>query len=372
MTNVLRDHGSLEEVWEGFSIEGKFIGIKNFELGHINETYIALYDCNNQEKKYVHQKINHEVFRNIDGLMGNIRKVTNYIKDKLSRRQEFDLDRKVLSLVQTKEGGDYLKDSSGKIWRSFNYIDNSKSFEVVRDSDIAYKVGKSFGEFQKLLSDFSTSELVETILRFHDTPLRFNQLEEAIKRDEFGRAKYVEEEINFLMSRKREIDRLVDLTLLGKVPLRAVHYDTKCNNVLFDSVTENPLCVVDLDTVMPGLSLYDFGDMIRSGCNSAYEDEQDLFKVEIDSNFFNAMAEGYLDSTRSFLNKVEKNNLIFSVKLLGLELGARFLTDHLRGDKYFRILREEHNLDRARVQLKFVESVEKKEKELERIVRGFV
>ncbi len=355
-----------------FDIKGEFVKIKHFEKGHINETYIVKYNNDNTGKYYVHQRVNHKVFKNPKVLMENIKRVSDFIREKLIFHRVFDINRRVLTLIKTLKGDYYIEDSKKGIWRTYNYIDNSRSIDCVKDYYQAFNIGKAFGEFQQLLYDFPIGDLIETIPNFHNTVMRFDKLNEAIERDNMNRVRNVGNEIEFLTRRNNVIGKLIELQKTGGIPLRVVHNDTKCNNVLFDSITDEYLCVVDLDTVMPGLSLYDFGDMIRSASNPAKEDDMDLSKVDINLEVFRGLTKGYLDSAGVFLNNIEKENLVLSAKIISLELGARFLTDYLEGDVYFKTVREKQNLDRARVQLRFVELLEEKERELEKIVRDFL
>jgi len=316
----------LNEALGKFAIEGEFVSIKHFEKGHINETYIVKYNHSNTGRYYVHQRVNHEVFKNPKELMDNIKRVSDFIREKLIFHRVFDMNRRVLTLIKTLDGKYYTEDSKKGIWRTYSHIDNSKSIDCVENYHQAYNIGKAFGEFQQLLSDFPIEDLNETIPNFHNTIIRFDKLNNAIEKDNMNRVKNVGPEIEFLMKRNNVIGKLIELQKIGKIPLRVVHNDTKCNNVLFDSITEEYLCVVDLDTVMSGLSLYDFGDMIRSASNPAKEDDMDLSKVDINLEAFRGLTNGYLDSAIAFLNNIEKENLVLSAKIISLELGARFLT----------------------------------------------
>jgi Ser/Thr protein kinase RdoA (MazF antagonist) len=240
------------------------------------------------------------------------------------------------------------------------FIEGAQTYEIVENLDHVYNVAKAFGRFQRLVSDFPAERLHETIPNFHHTPTRFAALVEAVERDAANRAQSARAEIEFVERRVGDMPILVDLLQQGKLPQRVTHNDTKFNNVMIDDCTGEGICVIDLDTVMPGLSLYDFGDAVRSGANPAAEDEQDLSKVTIDLKIFDRLASGYLDAARSFLTPLEVDLLPFSARLMTLECGMRFLTDHLNGDLYFRIFRENHNLDRCRTQFRMIRAMEER------------
>ncbi len=270
----------------------------------------------------------------------------------------------MLALVPTRAGGVFHIDADGGYWRAYHFIDGAKTYDAVQAPDQAFQAARAFGEFQKLLADLPTPRLHDTIPDFHHTPKRFAALEHAIEADVAGRAATTSSEIEFALARQSMCGVLLDAGL----PERVTHNDTKINNVMLDDITGEGICVIDLDTVMPGLALYDFGDMVRTGTSPAPEDERDLSKVHLQFSFFEALARGYLSSAGGFLTREEKHYLAFSGKLITFEIGLRFLTDYLAGDTYFKVHREGHNLDRCRTQFKLLASMEQQEEQMVRLV----
>ncbi|MDP6209354.1 MAG: phosphotransferase, partial [Roseibacillus sp.] len=256
----------------------------------------------------------------------------------------------------------------GGIWRCYNYFEGCQTHDVVGNTRQAFEAGHAFGSFQDLVSDLPPDEIVETIPDFHDTRRRYQTLMEAVERDSCGRVGEVQMELEFVRRNEDVVDRLLRLKEKGDLPLRITHNDTKINNVLFDMETDEAVCVIDLDTVMPGLSLYDFGDLVRTATNPAAEDERDLGKVEMSIRVFESLVEGYLAAAGKILNEAEIAQMAFSGRLISIELGMRFLTDHLDGDRYFRVHRENQNLDRARTQLCLARQIEEREEEMNRFV----
>ncbi len=272
-----------------------------------------------------------------------------------------------LTLVPTVDGKDYFVDSKGDYWRTYVFVEGALGVDVVENTNQAYEVARAFGEFQCLLADLP-GRLVETIPEFHHTRSRFDALRQAIDEDVLGRAADVQAEIDFAMAREEMVDVVVDLMAAGEIAERVTHNDTKLNNVLIDTVTGKAACVIDLDTVMPGSVLYDFGDMVRTTTNLAAEDEQDLSKVEMDIDYFEALVKGYLETASGFLTAKERELLPFSGRLISFEIGLRFLTDYLQGDVYFKTHREGQNVDRCRKQFKMVESIERQMDAMQKIV----
>ena len=329
--------------------------------GHINSTFVDD-DC-----RYILQKINTSIFPDADGLMGNIQAVTDFVREKV-KAAGGDPDRETLTVVPTKCGKSYLTADDGSVWRMYVFIKDSYSVTLSKDTRELYEAGKAFGRFQCMLSDFPAEKLFESIKNFHNTPWRLENLKKAIADDMVGRAKDVREEIEFALSREADAHKVVDGIENGEIQLRVTHNDTKLNNVLFDKATDKGLCVIDLDTVMAGSMLYDFGDTLRSGATTAAEDETNLELVKFDLDAFKAFAEGFLSETLDVLTKKEIELLPFSAKLMTYECGCRFLTDHLNGDTYFKIHREGHNLDRARSQFALVQDIERKLDDMKKIV----
>lgn len=359
----------IEKVISNFDIDGEFIDYREFGSGHINRTYIALFiKPDGSKQKYVIQKINNSVFCDVDSLMNNIFSVTSYLRNVIQQNNG-DADRGTLHYLKTKDGKKYYIDEDGDYYRSYVFVKNSISYDSVDSPEIFKSSGVAFGRFQKMLKDFDADSLVETIPNFHNTKWRYeNEFLPAVKNNLCGRKNSCLDEIEFVAARKNDTGVLVDLIEKGSLPLRVTHNDTKLNNVMFDEATNECVCVIDLDTVMPGLALYDFGDSIRFGASSAAEDEINLDKVYMDLDYFKAYAEGFLSEAGSAFNKCEIENLAFSAKLMTFECGMRFLTDYLNGDTYFRVEYPTHNLDRARNQFKLVSDMESKMDEMKNII----
>lgn len=352
---------NLRQISEQFQIFGEFVDAEPFGNGHINDSYVATYDQGGARIRYLHQRINHVVFKDPPRLMENFRRVTEHICRGLHEAGICDRSRRSLSLVPTREGMFYCQEGNGNYWRTCVFIENATTFDVIESPTQAYEAARAFGIFQHQVSDLAGSRLHETIPDFHHTPKRYEALQAAIAADPLNRAATARREIQFAMDRAEICTVLLDLQAEGKIPERITHNDTKLNNVLLDITTGAGLCAIDLDTVMPGLALYDFGDLVRTATSPATEDERDLSKVYMQTDMFNALARGYLSSASDFLNPLEIELLPFSGKLISFTIGLRFLTDYLLGDKYFKIQREGQNLDRCRTQFKLVESIEEQE-----------
>lgn len=355
------------EIAKNFKFEGSFEEVKTNRSGHINDTYMLDYRDGDKLNKYVMQRINHEVFKEPEKLMENFSGITKFMQDKIIKAGGDPL-RETINLVYRQDGKSFVKLKDGSYWRSYTYIDGARAYETVANREHFYMAGKAFGDFQRMLSDYPADMLHDTIPNFHHTAKRLEAFKEAVERDALGRAKDVKEDIDFYLSRERYAPILVDLLESGDLPLRVTHNDTKFNNVLIDDETGEGICVIDLDTVMPGLSLYDFGDAIRYGASSAEEDEVDLSKVWMDIDLYERFTRGFLETAGASLTKTELDHLAFSAKLMTYECGMRFLTDHLNGDVYFKIQRPNHNLDRSRTQQKLVEDMEAKMEEMKSIV----
>jgi Ser/Thr protein kinase RdoA (MazF antagonist) len=303
--------------------------------------------------------------------MDNILRVTNHLRMKLTQNGCPDVTRHSLCVVITRDGQKCYRDSRGNWWRMYLFVEGAETYDKIESVRQAFEAARAYAKFQKLLADLPAPRLHETIPNFHNTPMRLERLLEAIQVDSCNRAKEVRSEIEFVERRIGMCGRLLDRHAKGEIPERITHNDTKINNVMLDEKTWEGVCVVDLDTVMPGLALYDFGDMVRSGTAAAAEDEQDLSKVRMRLDMFEALANGYL-AEADFLTPAEREELVFSGRLITLMIGMRFLTDYLQGDTYFKIKRPNHNLDRCRGQFKMVESMEEQEDQMEKIVSGSV
>lgn len=347
-----------------FQIPGKMVEISPYGSGHINDTYCAVFSQSGKVVRYIIQRINPTVFQNPPLLMQNIQRVTEHLSEKLADHPESN--RRVLRLVRTRDGSVWYQDANGNYWRSFHFIERTRSYDAISSVTQAFEVAKAFGEFQQLLFDLPAPPLHETIPDFHNTPKRFTALEQALDKDIAGRAVLAKPEIEFALERKAITSVLLDANLR----MRVTHNDTKLNNVLLDDLTGAGVCVIDLDTVMPGLALYDFGDMVRTSTSPTLEDEQDLSKVTMQFPMFEALVRGYLSFAGNFLTDAEEQLLAFSGKLITFEQGIRSLTDYLRGDLYYKVSREGHNLDRSRTQFRLVESIEQQEEKMSRLVEN--
>lgn len=357
---------------ESFGFSGEYIGVRAYGQGHINDTYAAYFQEESGDfKRYLIQRINEKVFKQPEELMKNIYGVTNFLRHEIER-DGGDPDRETLTLLKTTTKDLYFKDGFASYWRAYKFIEDTYTYQVVPDANVLYESGKAFGKFQKNLSTFPADHLFDTIPNFHNTFSRYMQFMEAVFNDTHGRVKDAQKEIDFVIERKKDTQILLDLSKIGELPIRVTHNDTKLNNVLIDRKTGKGICVVDLDTVMPGLSSYDFGDAIRFGANPAAEDEKDLSKVWMELSYFEAYVKGYLEEAGSSLTDKEIEMLPMGAKLMTFECGMRFLADHLAGDTYFKIHKENHNLDRARTQFKLVADMEKKWKKMQKIVEKYV
>ena len=361
----------LDKIIPHFSFEGEYVGAEVCTDGHINDTFFLDYLSGDSMRRYVLQCINHHVFRRPEEVMKNIEAVTEHLRKKI-KEQKGDPDRETMRVVRTMQGRSFFRSPQGEYWRAYHFIEGARTYQKVENPLHFYHAGRTFGQFQHLLSDFPADSLYETIDRFHDTRKRLNDLVQVIEANPAGRVADVQREIDFILERAEETGVIVDLLQSGEIPLRVTHNDTKLNNVMFDQVTGEGICVLDLDTVMPGSALYDFGDSIRFGASTAREDETDLERVALDLKLFAAFSSGYLSMVKEFLHSAEIGHLVFAVKLITLEIGMRFLTDYLDGDRYFRVEHPRHNLDRARAQLKLVADVEAKTSEMERIIQDIL
>jgi hypothetical protein len=361
---------SLRTVAEAFEIPGRWRTSQRFGSGHINDTYLASFEDAGAITRFVQQRINRSVFRDPDAVMENVARVTEHQRRVLLREGVPDPERRALTLVPARRGGFSFVDVSGEHWRTYRSIEGASSQDVIRSAADARATAAAFGRFQGQLSDLPGERLHETIPRFHHARARFEALLEAARTDAHGRLGGCRRELDFVLGREPMVDRLLDLQGKGVLPERITHNDTKLNNVLLDDRTGEALCVIDLDTVMPGLVLYDFGDLVRTATSPTAEDERDLSLVAMQPEMFAALAEGYLEGAGGFLTPAERAELAFSGLLLTLVIGMRFLTDHLSGDGYFRVRRPGHNLDRCRTQLRLVESMEQQREQMETIIES--
>lgn len=340
-----------------------------FGNGLINASY-KVETQNGDRKSYLLQKINHNIFKDVEGLSDNIQKITDHIRKKLIKNGESEIDRKVLTPIGSQCNKAFYKDDEGNYWRMFLFIDDTKSFEQMKDAKQAAIAGKAFGQFHKLLSDYKGEPLCEVLPGFHNTPMRIDNLKKCVEQNPVGRLEQVKEEVDFLLSKAPEYSKIVEMGSQGILPERIVHQDTKFNNVLLDK-DDNILCVIDLDTVMPGYVCIDVGDAIRTGANTAKEDEKDLDKVSFRLDIFEGFIKGFVAETNSFLTKEELETLAFGPKLLTYEQAVRFLHDYIDGDNYYKTEYADHNLVRARTQIKLLKCMDEKYEQMEKMVKQF-
>ena len=367
-----REKSELLQISGRFAIDGELENIEPHGNGHINDTFLLTCRAASGEKcRYILQRMNHEVFKDPRGLMENIVGVTAFLQKKIAENGG-DPRREALNVIPVADGGSYRQEEDGTFWRMYRFVENAVSYDVVERPEDFYESAVAFGHFQKLLADFPADTLYESIPNFHNTKARFLDFEEAVARNACGRAASVAREIAFVRGRREFASVLVDMQERGELPLRVTHNDTKLNNVLMDDKTGEGMCIIDLDTVMPGLVLYDFGDSIRFGANHCAEDETDLSKVSLDVDLFATYTAAFLEGTGGSLTSEEIAYLPWGAKLMTLECGIRFLTDYLAGDQYFHISREGQNLDRCRTQFKLVADMEAHWAELEAIAGKYL
>lgn len=355
---------NFKEICENFNIEGTFISAEKYGEGHINDTFLV----RTTKTKYILQRVNNTVFKKPEDVMENIAKVTSFMAKQIALFGG-DEKRETLTIVKSVRDEAYYVSEDGRLFRMYIFIDNATSFQSIENAEVFYRAARAFGKFQKMLSTFPADELHETIANFHNTVDRYRIFKEAIAQDKANRRESVQAEIAFALAREKDAGIIVDALVEKKIPLRVTHNDTKLNNVMIDDETGIGVCVIDLDTVMPGSMLYDFGDSIRFGASTAAEDALDLEKVSMDINLFAAYTRGYLEELGDSITEEELRLLPMSAKLMTLECGVRFLTDYLDGDHYFKIHREHQNLDRARTQFKLVWDMEQKMEQMNEIIK---
>lgn len=367
------DSRSLEEAIYAFGFGEECSYVKPFGEGHINETYaVYMPDQNGQDMPlYVLQLININVFKNSKQVMDNIFGVTEYLRN-IIRQDGGDLGREALSYIKTKDGKSFFEDENGQPWRCLHYVPNSVCYQQVERPEQFYQSAISFGHFLKQLGDYPAESLYETIPQFHDTAKRFRDFEDAQRKDVKNRARTCRQEIDFVLSRENDCDVLMEQLRNGLLPLRVTHNDTKLNNILFDADTDKGLCIIDLDTIMPGLAANDFGDSIRFGASTAEEDEKDLHKVHFDIDLYDIYVKGYLEMAKDVLTPAEIESLPWGARLMTLECGMRFLADYLQGDVYFKTAYPEHNLVRARTQFRLLEEMEQQFEQMNEILKKYI
>ena len=368
----MQDNSNLSNIAKQFAIAGKLSSIAPLKRGHINETYLSIWSEGSNTKHYIHQKINHHVFRDVPGVMRNIEIVTAHIRKKLatSNPEETAEDR-VLTVVPTRDQLAFYKDEQGEFWRTYLAIEQCDTYELCPSRQIAVEAARACARFDKMLMDLDPSQLVDTIPGFHDSSGRFEAFNKAIELDEFGRVRECKAEIDFARKRVDEASLISRALKEGRITRYSVHNDTKLNNILFSKKSGRGVAIVDLDTCMAGTWLYDFGDLTKHLVIRGQEDEHDISKIGVNLEYFSGAIEGYLSELGQLMTSIEIDLLANSLKTFALVLGVRFLTDFLQGDTYFKTRRPGHNLTRARTQFKLVNEFETRERELERIVREF-
>jgi hypothetical protein len=362
----------LREIATAFLLYGDFIGGAPYGSGHINDTFAVRFDQAGKPVRYIFQRINDRVFKDVPALMENVQRVTAHAAMRARATVGGNAARRALTLVPTRDGNAFHRDAQGGFWRCYLFIENAQTYDRVENPRHAFEAARAFGEFQRMVVDLPGPRLHETIPNFHHTRNRFEALKRVIAADPLGRAAQVQPEIDFALARESMGDVLLNLHARGEIPERITHNDTKFSNVMLDHATSEGVCVIDLDTVMPGLALYDFGDLVRSATNSVAEDERDLSKATMRMPIYEGLVAGYIASTGRFLNAAERTHLTFSGKLITFEIGVRFLTDYLEGDTYFKVKRPEHNLDRCRNQFALVRSIEQQESAMQRLAERIV
>ena len=361
---------NVDEMIARFNKSGKVIGHKVFNSGHINNTVLLYVDEGGKCNKYVLQRINTNVFNRPEEVMENIANVTKYIGRELEIRGISSQGR-VLNFSKSDNGKYFVVDANGGYWRLYDFVDNSVTFDIA-DNDVLFETGRAFGEFQTLLKDYPSHELYATIPDFHNTPKRYERFKQGLLADPCGRVQYVQPEISQYWALEGVVSQMQKMLDAGRLPLRVTHNDTKCNNVLFDDKTYKYLCVIDLDTVMPGLAGFDFGDAVRFATNTCAEDCKDLDAVKVDMDKFKAFTKGFINEVGGSLTKEEIETLVLGSITMTTECGLRFLTDYIDGDNYFKIEYPQQNLDRARCQLKLAQEMLLHRNEMEKIVRECV
>ena len=347
-----------KRIMRSFDIYGDFVDAEPYGAGHINFTYKASFDQSGRRVNYLFQRINDQVFRDPESLMNNVSRICDHLAERAENEDLPDASRRVLSLIRSQSGEPWVRDRDGHYWRCYLFIEGAVGHDVVQTSTQAAEAARCFGEYLRLLADLPGGPLHETIPGFHHTPGRLQNLLRAVDDDPFNLASGVDEEISFFLRRRDDVGTLIELQRGGLIPERATHNDTKLNNVLIDTETQEGMCVIDMDTSMPGLSLYDFGDLLRSSTSPVPEDHRRPEEVRMDFTMFSALAEGFLQGGAAFLNESEITGLPEGGRIMTLEAGMRFLTDYLLGNQYFKTRYPEHNLVRCRTQIALVQSIE--------------
>jgi hypothetical protein len=350
-----------------FAIDGTLVSVEELKRGHINRTYIGVWEEASGRKRYVHQVLNHRIFEDIDGLMRNLDIVTRTLREQYVAGK-LRPDERILTLIKTRGGATHVQDEVGDYWRTFEYLEDTTTYDVCPGPAVAREAAAILGRFQRSLLHLDPATFTETIPFFVDGERRFHVFSEALTKDAVGRASACRAEIDFALKRSEFGGSLINAVRSGLLPARVTHNDTKLNNVLFNKQGDRAVCLLDLDTCMGATVLYDFGDLVRNTAVPCAEDEQDFSKVVFDMELYRAICQGYLEEMGASLSPVERSRMASAPRNLALILGVRFLSDHLQGDAYFRIHRQNHNLERARTQFQIVRMMEELEGEMEQVV----
>ncbi len=348
----------IQDIVAAFNIYGDVVAAAPYGSGHINDTFVVNMSLGGKPVRYLFQRINNDIFKDVPGLMSNVQRCCDHIQARLQREKVSDASRRSLTVIPTKDGSAYHIDDQQKFWRCYIFIEDAVGYDIIENEKQAFVAANAFANFQKYITDLPGERLGETIPDFHNTIKRFETLKAAIAEDSQGRAKDVQEEIEWALAHEGLAHTLLDLRDAGDIPERITHNDTKLNNVLLDNATDEAMCVIDLDTLMPGLSLYDFGDLIRTSTSPVAEDEKDPSKVHMQMNMYKAVVSGFLESGRDFMNDCEIENMPIGAQTITFETGIRFLTDYLQGDVYFKTKYDDHNIVRCRTQFALVKSME--------------
>ncbi len=365
MTGQALSSAALGAVFANFAVAGEYLDGAPYGNGHINDTYAVRVRQASTVVRFILQRVNHAIFKDVPSLMANIERVTAHLRAKFAAWPGHDPRRETLTLIPTRAGGMFHQDAGGSFWRVYVFIEDAQTIEIAERPEQPYEAARAFARFQMLLDDLPGARLHDTIPNFHHTPQRFAALERALERDPQNRAATAGPELAFARQRRDQVSVLVDEAAAGRLPERITHNDTKINNVMLDARDGRGLAVIDLDTVMPGLVLYDFGDQVRTTTCTGSEDETDLSRVTFRLDLFTALVRGYLDEIGGFLTPRELDHLAFCGRLITFEIGIRFLTDYIEGDVYFKTCRPGHNLERARTQFARVAAMEAQQSAME-------
>ncbi|MDX2248294.1 MAG: aminoglycoside phosphotransferase family protein [Bacteroidia bacterium] len=362
----------LRKILEHFAIYGDFISARPYGSGHIHDTWLAEFSQAGIPVRYILQRVNHEVFTRTKMVCDNIARVCEHLRRRLVEYRMPDISRRCMTVIPASNGASFYQDRQGNFWRVFLFIEGTVAVDEVESTAQAYQAAYAIGEFQRYLSDLPASMIGESLPQFHHIGWRYENLEKAISENPINRLAEVQPEVDFALQLKPQLLSILDMLSSGVMPVRVTHNDTKINNVLLDISTGDGICVIDLDTVMPGSVIYDFGDMVRTFTSPSPEDETDLSKVYLRMDIFAALTEGYLASAGEFLLPIETENLVFGAKLITMIMGIRFLTDYLMGDVYYKIHHPQHNLHRCRNQFQLTRSILEHEPQMKTVVKNLV